>query len=93
VKEEQEKNQGMHVTGKPRLIIVFLVVVFLVILGVALYAPAYIASYSPQNSTGITVTPLSYFHATNATGSLSNQIPSGNYTGIFYVQHVCVYHE
>ena len=81
----------MQLRNRPKLVIVFLIAVFLVMLGVALYAPAYITSYSSQNSTSLTVTPISYLHVN--TGQSSSTIPSVNYTGIFYVQHVCVYHQ
>jgi hypothetical protein len=83
----------MRLANKPRLVIVFLVALFMVMLGIALYAPAFIASYSSKNSTSLTVTPLSYLHSGSVSDSISDRIPQANYTGVLYVQHVCVYHE
>lgn len=83
----------MRVANKPKLVIAFIVAVFLIMLGVALLAPAYIASYSSQNTGSVTVTPISYIHPATGLSSGSNTLPSANYTGLFYVQHVCVYHE
>jgi flagellar basal body-associated protein FliL len=84
----------MRPARKPRLVIALLIVVFLLMLGIALYAPAFIASSSSQNSGGLTVTPISYIHPNNVQYSItSGGIPQANYTGLFYVQHVCVYHQ
>ena len=83
----------MRLVNKPRIVLVFLVAVFMLMLGIALYAPAFIASYSSKNSASLTVTPVSYLHSGIVSDSLSDNIPQANYTGLFYVQHVCVYHE
>ena len=83
----------MKLINKPRLVIVFLVAIFVVMLGIALYAPAFIASYSSKNSASLTVTPLSYLHSNSLSDSVSDKIPQANYTGLLYVQHVCTYHE
>jgi len=73
--------------------IVLIVAVFLVMLGIALYASAFIASYSTQNSRGLTVTPLSYIHSSNDIDSRTSSVAVANYTGLFYVQHIYTYHE
>lgn len=75
--------------------IAILVAVFLVMLGIALYAPAYIASSSSQgSSSSLTITAISYLHSNKVQITTeSGAIPPANYTGLFYVQHVCVYHQ
>ncbi len=83
----------MQHANRPKLVIILLVAAFGILLGIALYAPAYIASYSSKTAAGLSVTPVSYLHPTNLSEALSDKIPPANYTGVLYVQHVCVYHE
>jgi hypothetical protein len=84
----------MRLSKRPRLVIAILVAVFVAMLGVALYAPAYIASYSTRSSSALSVTPVSYLHPSGSNlNYTSSAIPPANYTGLFYVQHVCVYHQ
>jgi len=80
-------------TNRPKLVIVCLVAMFAILLGIALYVPAYVASFSSKTSAGLSVTPVSYLHPISRSESLSNVIPQANYTGVLYVQHVCVYHD
>jgi flagellar basal body-associated protein FliL len=85
----------MQAAKRPRLVIAILVVVFLIMLGIALYAPAFVASSSSSpGSSVLTVTPISYLHSNNNLNfTTSGAITPANYTGLFYVQHVCVYHQ
>ena len=84
----------MQPAKKPRLVIALLIAAFLLMLGIALYAPAFVASSSSQNSGGLSVTPISYIHPNSVQFSISDgNIPQANYTGLFYVQHVCVYRQ
>ena len=84
----------MQILNKPKLVLGLLVVVFVTMLGIALYAPAYVASSTSQNPTTLSVTPFSYIHSDRSHASaLTNNIPQANYSGLFYVQHVCVYHQ
>jgi len=89
---ERERRE-LRLANRPKLVIVLLVAMFAVLLGVALYAPAYIASYSSKTSSGLSITPVSYLHPTKVSAALADNIPQANYTGVLYVQHVCVYHE
>ncbi len=73
--------------------IAFLVAVFLVIFGIALYSPVFIASFSTQNSARLSVTPLHNIHSNNDVDLPSSAVQVVNYTGIFYIQHVCMYNE
>ncbi len=86
------KNK-LRPANRPKLVIVCLVAVFATLLGIALYAPAYVASFSSKTAAGLSVTPVSYLHPSGLSESLSDALPQVNYTGILYVQHVCVYHE
>jgi len=81
----------MQVKNNPKLIIVLVVVVFGALLAVALYSPAYVTG-SSQNSHSLTIIPVSIIHPNNLSAN-SNAIASENYTGLFYVQHICTYHQ
>jgi len=78
----------MQVRNNPRFVLAMLVVVFLLVLGLALYSPAYVTTGSPQNSHVLRVVQVSFLHPvksvtdTNAPANFSN-----------YVTHYCVYHD
>ncbi len=77
----------MQVRNNPRFVLALLVVVFFLVLGLALYAPAYVTTGSPQNSHVLQVVQVSYFHPT----SVINKGTSANFTN--YVSHYCQYHD
>ena len=83
----------MRVKNNPKFVILLLAVVFGALLAVALYSPAYVTAGPSQNSTALTVIPVSFIHINNPSSTSQNTIPSENYTGLFYVQHVCTYHQ
>ena len=83
----------MRATNNPRLVILIVIVIFAVMLAVALYSPAYVTTGSTQNSSALTVVPVSFSHVINPLNSTQSTIPSQNYTSLFYVQRVCTYHQ
>jgi hypothetical protein len=83
----------MRVKNNPKIVVLLLVVVFGALLAVALYSPAYITAGPSQNSTSLTVIPVSFIHVNNPSSAAQNTIHSENYTGLFYVQHVCTYRQ
>lgn len=88
--------KAAQLSSKPGLVIALLVAAFFVILGIALYSPAFVASTSIRGSSStFSVTAISYVHSNNNALNVtaSNTIPPANYTGVFYVQHVCTYRQ
>jgi len=83
----------MQVKNNPKFVILLVAISFGALLAVALYSPAYVTAGPSPNSTGLTVIPISFIHVNNPSASVQSTIPSENYTGLFYVQHVCTYHE
>lgn len=83
----------MRRADKPKLVIICLIAVFLVMLGIGPYAPAYVTSYSTQSSSGLTMTRLNSIHPNDDIDSSSSAVQIANYTGLFYVQHVCLHDE
>ena len=82
----------MKVKNNPKFVILLLALVFGALLAIALYSPAYITAGPSQNSAVLTVIPVKFIHSNNPSNTV-HTIPSENYTGLFYVQHVCTYHE
>ncbi|HXQ92283.1 MAG TPA: hypothetical protein VN739_04705 [Nitrososphaerales archaeon] len=83
----------MQVKNNPKFVILLIALIFGALLAVALYSPAYVTAGPSQNSTGLTVIPVSFLHVNNPSSVAQNKIPSENYTGLFYVQHVCTYRQ
>jgi len=77
----------MQVRNNPRFVLALLVVVFFLVLGLALYAPAYVTTSSPQNSHVIQVEQVSFFHP----ATVIDKGTAANFTN--YVSHYCVYRD
>jgi hypothetical protein len=77
----------MQVRNNPRFVLSLLVIVFFLVLGLALYAPAYVTTSSPQNSHILQVVQVSYFHP----ATVINKGMSANFSN--YYSHYCVYHD
>lgn len=84
----------MKLANRPRLVIVFVVLIFSAIFGLALCIPTYVTSFSShEDASTVIVMSFSYLHSNTLSDKQVDYLSQAHYDGLFYFEHAYVYSE